>query len=121
MIVRMMPGIVANGLANPLGLGANIVNPQRRAMIERHLRRVNPGWSRWELRRAVQGAFESYTRYWVESFRLPSLSARTVAAGIEVPNYHEIATARRAGHGSDPGPSSSRRLGMGGPLARRPR
>ena len=99
VIARIVPGVVANGLANPLGFGANVVNPQRRAMIERHLRRVNPGWSRWELRRAVQGAFESYTRYWVESFRLPSLSARTVAAGIEVPNYHLISAARREGTG----------------------
>ncbi len=99
MLARMVPGIVASGLANPIGFGANVANPQRRAMIERHLRRVNPMWSRWRLRAAVQDAFESYARYWVESLRLPSLSARTVAAGIVVTGYEHIAAARREGTG----------------------
>jgi KDO2-lipid IV(A) lauroyltransferase len=99
LLARMVPGIVANGLANPIGLGANVANPQRRAMIERHLRRVNPTWSRWRVRAAVQDAFESYARYWVESLRLPSLSARTVAAGIDVSGYEHIAAARAAGNG----------------------
>ena len=95
----MVPGVVASGLANPIGFGASITNPQRRAMIERHLRRVNPTWPRWRLRAAVQDAFESYARYWVESLRLPSLSARTVAAGIEVADYEHIAAAREEGTG----------------------
>jgi KDO2-lipid IV(A) lauroyltransferase len=69
-------------------------------MIERHLRRVNPTWSRQQVRAAVQGAFESYARYWVESFRLPSLSAETVAAGIEVDDYGHIVAARREGTGA---------------------
>jgi lauroyl/myristoyl acyltransferase len=95
----MIPGVVAGGLANPIGFGASVTNPQRRAMIERHLRRVNPTWPRWRLRAAVQDAFESYARYWVESLRLPSLSARTVAAGIEVTDYEHIAAAREEGTG----------------------
>jgi phosphatidylinositol dimannoside acyltransferase len=99
LLARVVPGVVASGLANPIGFGASVTNPQRRAMIERHLRRVNPTWSRSRLRAAVQDAFESYARYWVESLRLPSLSARTVAAGIEVPDYEHIAAARGAGTG----------------------
>ena len=99
LLARMVPGVVASGLANPIGFGASITNPQRRAMIERHLRRVNPTWPRWRLRAAVQDAFESYARYWVESLRLPSLSARTVAAGIEVADYEHIAAAREEGTG----------------------
>jgi len=47
----------------------------RRSMVERHLQRVAGGsLSPDELRRGVKGAFESYTRYWIESFRLPYLS-----------------------------------------------
>ncbi len=45
-------------------------------MIERHLRRVDPSLSGLALRRAVQEAFDSYTRYYIESFRLPTLDAR---------------------------------------------
>jgi KDO2-lipid IV(A) lauroyltransferase len=69
-------------------------------MIERHLRRVNPTWSRQRVRAAVQEAFESYARYWVESFRLPSLSAATVAAGIVVDDYGHVVAARREGTGA---------------------
>ena len=100
LIARMMPAIVASGLANPLGYGANVVNAQRRAMVERHLRRVNPTWSRWRLRAAVQDAFESYARYWVESFRLPSLSTRAVAAGCEVVGFDHVTAARERGTGA---------------------
>ena len=95
LAARWVPSIVANGLANPLGFGAHLANPRRRAMIERHLRRVNPGWSRPRLRAAVQDAFESYARYWVESFRLPSLSAPTVAAGIELVGFEHVTAARQ--------------------------
>jgi KDO2-lipid IV(A) lauroyltransferase len=100
LIARLIPGVVASGLANPIGFGANVVNPQRRAMIERHLRRVNPTWSRSRLRAAVQGAFESYARYWVESFRLPSLSAAAVEAGIEIVGFEHVTAARRRGSGA---------------------
>ncbi len=68
-------------------------------MIERHLRRVNPQWSSWRLRSAVQEAFESYTRYWVESLRLPSLGERSVNAGIEVVGYPYVAEALDHGNG----------------------
>jgi KDO2-lipid IV(A) lauroyltransferase len=100
LIARMLPEVLASGLANSLGVGVGLTNPPRRAMIERHLRRVNPLWSRQRVRAAVNDAFESYARYWVESFRLPSLSAETVAAGIEVPDYARIAAARREGRGA---------------------
>ena len=61
----------------------------RRAIIERHLRRVNPSLHGFALRRAVQESFDSYSRYYVESFRLPSLSARAVAAGFSTVGYRE--------------------------------
>ena len=42
MSARAMPGVFAAGMATPLAFGANMASPQRRAMIERHLRRVDP-------------------------------------------------------------------------------
>jgi phosphatidylinositol dimannoside acyltransferase len=100
LIARMLPGFVASELASPIGFGANVASRPRRAMIERHLRRVNPGWSRWRLRAAVQDAFESYARYWVESFRLPSLSADTVEAGWDIDGFEHITAARQQGRGA---------------------
>ncbi len=52
-------------------------------MIERHLRRADPTMGGLRLRRAVQQAFDSYTRYWLESFRLPNLSAARRRAGMQ--------------------------------------
>lgn len=99
LVARALPGFLANTIANPIALGANVSNRHRRAMIERHLRRVNPHWSGWRLRSAVQDAFESTTRYWVESLRLPSLSERSIAAGIEVVGYPSIGDALDRGSG----------------------
>jgi KDO2-lipid IV(A) lauroyltransferase len=84
-----MPGFFAAGMAAPLAFGANMASPQRRAMIERHLRRVDPSLGGLRLRRGVQQAFDSYTRYWLESFRLPNLSRRAVSAGFSQIGYED--------------------------------
>jgi KDO2-lipid IV(A) lauroyltransferase len=72
----------------------------RRSMIERHLRRVDPSLRGMALRRAVQGAFDSYARYYVESFRLPSLTAPEVAAGFSFDGYGQIVDALEKGNGA---------------------
>lgn len=99
LLARALPGVVAEGLATPIGFGASFSNPERRAMIERHLRRVNPQWTPWRLRQAVQDAFDSYARYWIEAFRLPTLPARTIERGIDVEGYHHIVDGLAQGKG----------------------
>ena len=96
---RFMPGVVAAGLAVPFGAGANFASPERRAMIERHLQRVDPSLRGLRLRRATQEAFDSYARYWLESFRLPSLSKRVVDAGFRAPGYPQIVDGLARGNG----------------------
>lgn len=50
-------------------------------MIERHLRRAHGGDLEGpDLSRAVQAAFESYSRYWLESFTLPRETPASLAA-----------------------------------------
>ena len=99
LLARALPGFVAEGLATPIGLGASFANAERRAMVERHMRRVNPTWPRWLVRQAAQQAFDSYSRYWIESLRLPSLSARTVAAGFRITGFSQVDDALEEGHG----------------------
>jgi phosphatidylinositol dimannoside acyltransferase len=99
LVARALPGFVAEGLATPIGLGASFANAERRAMIERHLRRVNPSWPDRRVRQAVQEAFDSYARYWIESLRLASLSPQTVAAGFTADGYHHITDAIDDGTG----------------------
>lgn len=96
---RYLPATVAAGLVAPFGAGASFASAERRAMIERHLRRADPTLAGLRLRRATQAAFDSYARYWLESFRLPTLSARTVADGFTVDGYEHITEGLAAGTG----------------------
>ena len=99
LMSRLLPAHVAEGLAAPIGLGASFANAERRAMVARHQRRVNPAWGRTRVRQAVQEAFDSYSRYWIESLRLPSLPARTVERGIDVVGYSHVTAALEQGNG----------------------
>lgn len=89
LAARLMPGIVADAITTPLALGASSASRDKRETIARHLRRVDPSLEGVALRRAVNEAFDSYTRYYVESFRLPSLSRRRVADGLTTVGYDE--------------------------------
>ena len=86
---QLTPGRVAQATAPMLGAGFAQAMRSRRSMIERHLRRVDPTLRGAALDRAVQGSFDSYARYWVESFRLPSLSGRTVDRGHDLTGYFD--------------------------------
>ena len=100
LAARALPGLAAASLVTPIGLSANFADAERRAMIARHLKRVDPSLSGLALRRAVQGAFDSYARYWIESFRLPRLSARVVASWfttVGFKDYVEPALERGSG------------------------
>jgi lauroyl/myristoyl acyltransferase len=99
LAARLMPGPVASMAATSLGFGASFANAERRAMIERHIRRVNPNLRGASVRVAVQQAFDSYARYYVESFRLPSLSKRTVDRSFTVDGFHHITDALELGNG----------------------
>jgi KDO2-lipid IV(A) lauroyltransferase len=74
---------------------------KRRAMIERHLRRVHGGRvGPVQLEREVQRAFASYARYWLESFRLPSTTAAELDAGMSYEGLERIDEALAAGTGA---------------------
>ena len=99
LALRLMPGFLASAIDAPIGLGANFASSEKRAMIQRHLRRVNPKLRGLALQRAVQEAFDSYVRYYIESFRLPSLSSRTVDRGFNVDGFEHIAAGLEQGNG----------------------
>ncbi len=99
LAARGLPGFAAQGLAPALGFGASFASLERRSMIERHLRRADPTIGGVRLRRSVQEAFDSYTRYWLESFRLPHLNGRAVERGMRVQGYEHVVEALEAGNG----------------------
>jgi len=71
-----------------------------RAMIERNLRRVHgPELHGRELRRLVRVTYSSYARYYMESFKLPSLGVEAVARRFHVVGYEHVDTALKSGTG----------------------
>ncbi len=98
-VSRTLPLPLADLTANVLSRTAARVSSERRMIVARHLQRVRPELSGRALRRAVDATFESYARYWVESFRLPEMSPEQVDAGFVVENFHFIKDAIDAGTG----------------------
>ena len=98
-VSRSLPLPLADGMARFLSRTAARVSRERRMIVARHLRRVRPELEGRALRRAVDATFESYARYWVESFRLPDMSTEQVDAGFVVQDFHHISDAIAAGTG----------------------
>ncbi|MGA0862701.1 MAG: phosphatidylinositol mannoside acyltransferase [Ilumatobacteraceae bacterium] len=99
LVARATPAAVARGTLTLLAPGVAFSQPGRREMIERHLRRVDPALRGLALRRASQRAFDSYLRYYAESFRLPSLSRRYVDRMFSVDGFDNIERGLEAGNG----------------------
>ena len=99
LVARLTPGFVAQGAASVLAPGIALSLRDKRGMIERHLRRVDPLISRIALRQASQQAFDSYMRYYAESFRLPNLSRRYVDRMFSVDGYENIEKGLERGKG----------------------
>src|SRR5687768_4222934 len=84
-LARGAPGPVAQLAAKGIGNAVAPLAGERRAQVERNLRRVHgPDFGGWRMRRAVGTTFESYARYWIESFRLPGTPPAELDAGILV-------------------------------------
>lgn len=64
----------------------------RRLLVERNIRRARgEGYRGPRLRRSVRRSFRSYTRYWIDSFRLPGLDPERIDAGFSVSGFDNIA------------------------------
>ena len=72
---------------------------ERRSMVERHQRRIDPGLTDAELRRRVREVYRSYGRYYAESFRLPATSLDELDRRFRVEGYHHFEEAMAAGDG----------------------
>jgi len=99
-LARAVPDVVADGLARVAGFGVAHASPERRAQVERNLRRVHgPGFGGFRLRRAVDATFESYARYWAESFRLPGTSPEVLDAGMSYEGLQHLDEGLAGGNG----------------------
>ena len=89
LLSKGVPGFLSGTMGSLVGLPASLGMRDKRKMVERHMRRVRPNASSIEIRRLTQQVFDSYARYYLESFRLPTLTSAQVAASFTVEGYHE--------------------------------
>ncbi len=99
-LARVLPGPVAAASARGIGFLAGHLARERRAQVERNLRRVDPSLQGAALRRLVDHTFESYARYFEESFRLPGTSAADIDAGFRADGWERLDVALEQGHGA---------------------
>jgi phosphatidylinositol dimannoside acyltransferase len=99
LAARMMPGPMAAGAAASIGFGASFASPAKRKMVERHLQRVNPRLTGSALRLAVQQAFDYYARYYVESFRLPTMTKDAVSRPFTIEGWQQVLDGLEVGNG----------------------
>jgi lauroyl/myristoyl acyltransferase len=97
---RSVPRPVADLTAKALSRAAAAVSAERRMLVARHLHRARPELSGRALDSAVDATFDSYARYWIDSFRLPQLSPAEVDHGFGVVGYHHVTESLAAGHGT---------------------
>ena len=89
LLSKGIPGFLSGTMGSIIGVPASLGMRDKRKMVERHMRRVRPTASPIEIRRLTQQVFDSYARYYLESFRLPTLTNAQVAASFTVEGYNE--------------------------------
>jgi len=97
---RSVPRPVADLTAKALSRAAATVSAERRMLVARHMRRARPELEGRALDHVVDAAFDNYARYWIDSFRLPHMSAEAVDAGFSVEGYRHVAESLAAGKGT---------------------
>jgi phosphatidylinositol dimannoside acyltransferase len=98
-LARIVPAAFAEPAARVVGRAIALGMPSRRRQVERNLGRATAGELRGPaLRKAVGETFDSYTRYWLELFRLPNESHGELE--MEVTGRKHLANAMEAGSGA---------------------
>jgi KDO2-lipid IV(A) lauroyltransferase len=99
-VARTLPTSILDPASRALARRVVDASPERRVIVEANLRRVHGGTlDPLTERRLVNETFESYARYWLESFRLPGLTRAEVDAGFSYSGFEHIEEARAEGTG----------------------
>ncbi len=94
----MAPDVVARISALLVPIVCLFMRKQR-GIVARNMQRVNPDLRGRQLRRTVRMSYQSYARYFVETFRLPGLDKRAIDAKISVSGFEHIKNGLDLGKG----------------------
>ncbi|MSO87203.1 MAG: phosphatidylinositol mannoside acyltransferase [Acidimicrobiia bacterium] len=99
-VARWLPPPAAAAGARVLGRAAGHLARQRRAQVRRNLLRIDPSLSEARLRHLTNHTFESYARYFEESFRLPGMAPAAINAGFVPDGWERLDRALEQGNGA---------------------
>ena len=99
LAAKYLPEPVVAGLASAASVGAAQAMRQRRAVVARNLKRIDPTLRGPRLERAIRATFESYARYWVDSLPAAVSQPRGGRRRVRVPGLRPHPLALRAGKG----------------------
>ena len=99
-VATHLPPAALGPLARLGGVGASLPDEARRLLVARNLRRADPSLSGLALRRAVQDTFASYAAYWLEAFRLPTVTPAELDAGMTYEGYEHLERSLHRGKGT---------------------
>jgi lauroyl/myristoyl acyltransferase len=99
-MARALPPSVAEFMGDSAVAALTPALWSRRKMAARHLRRASGGTlSGLALQREVRRAFQSYVRYWVESFRLASVTPQELERRMRIEGLSHLDDALVGGNG----------------------
>lgn len=99
-VFRTLPRAMSETLAETTYAAVSKLSEERRLLVTRNLRRVRgEGFAGLELEDALRTTFESYGRYWVDSFRLPKVSPEEIDFGFSFEGVEHIARGLTQGRG----------------------
>jgi KDO2-lipid IV(A) lauroyltransferase len=97
---RLLPTPLVARAADAIGWLVTPLVADRQAQVERNVRRVlGPDADDGDVKRVVRQTFQGYTRYWLESFRLPGTDPATLDAHMTIDGWEHVEAGREAGKG----------------------
>jgi len=99
-VAKVVPEPISLAVASAAGQAVAAVPSDRRRMLRRHLRRVlGPEVDQAEVDRQARRAMAAYARYWVDAFRVPSLTPDQLERGLSFTGREHLEAGLAAGRG----------------------
>lgn len=90
-LVALLPAWLAERLPGVVGrLWHRFARDTQRERVRSHLQRIRPEAGRMQLDRLTRAAYVSYTRYWVDAFRVHRMDVEEIAARVTLDNKETV-------------------------------